>query len=189
MVHKLDLPLLLQLEEVHKSSSGGGDPSRSVSNHPHEEGTGAKFAPTKPDWMPGPPPPPPSSSSTTNISGAPLHQDKPKSVSFKPNELFPPGAVPPGVQLPPGPPPPMMRHPPFPDMGMGAQRSAPPTAPAAAPVRPSYVQKTSSIIEAKPQMRNLKSISTRFVPTNVKLRKQTGRGRFRWIGPLRSIKY
>eukprot|EP00095_Tigriopus_kingsejongensis_P012680 maker-scaffold22_size673200-snap-gene-3.25 protein:Tk12680 transcript:maker-scaffold22_size673200-snap-gene-3.25-mRNA-1 annotation:"ww domain-binding protein 11" len=138
-----------KLEEVHKSSQGAlghnEPPVRALASmeEPPMRMPPPPAAHLKPDWM-----------------------DKPKSVSFKPNELFPPGAVPPGVQLPPGPPPPMMRHP-FPDMGMGGPPSRPVIPP---PVRNTYVQKTSSIIEAKPQMRNLKSISTRFIPTNVKLR-------------------
>ena len=39
-----------------------------------------------------------------------------------------------------------------------------------------------SVIQAKPQMRNLKSDITRFVPTNVKIRREGGSGKKRQSG-------
>ena len=105
-----------------------------------------------------------------------------------------PGIPPPSVRLPPGPPPLRNQLPPGPPPGrppfIPSQRPARPpgmprlpralnphqsvvsagpqlNAPGAAPVKS---VKTGSVIEAKPQMRNLLSDVTRFVPTNVKVK-------------------
>merc|ERR1712173_447380 len=109
-----------------------------------------------------------------------------------------PGIPPPGVRLPPGPPP---GRPPF--MGvrpLGAGPGAPvqprPRAHMPRPLNPQVssvvsagpqisagpsssakpVVKTGSVIEAKPQMRNLLSDVTRFVPTNVKVKRDEKTG-------------
>lgn len=106
-----------------------------------------------------------------------------------------PGMAPPGVRLPPGPPPGRPQLPPGPPPGRppfmvgqrppgGHQRPRPhmprplnPQVVSAGPqlnAGPSNVSKsvkTGSVIEAKPQMRNLMSDVTRFVPTNVKVKR------------------
>jgi len=105
-----------------------------------------------------------------------------------------PGMPPPGVRLPPGPPPGRPQLPPGPPpgrppfMGPGGprprhggphmQRGGPnPQVVSAGPqlnagqAAPPKIVKTGSVIEAKPQMRNLLSDVTRFVPTNVKVKR------------------
>ena len=72
-----------------------------------------------------------------------------------------PGVAPAGVRPPPGPPP-AMRPPIGPPAGIAAAASVHRAEP--------QVNK-ATVIEAKPQMRNLKSDITRFVPTNVKVRR------------------
>ncbi len=106
-----------------------------------------------------------------------------------------PGMPPPGVRLPPGPPPGRPQLPPGPPPGrppfMGGPggprpRGGPPhmrggpnpqvvsAGPQLNPGQaggPPKIVKTGSVIEAKPQMRNLLSDVTRFVPTNVKVKR------------------
>ncbi len=110
-----------------------------------------------------------------------------------------PGMAPSSVRLPPGPPPGRPPVPPGPPPGrppMAGGPRMPPGPPPGAPSRqvggvvsaapqlnkdskdPSSASVSSSsvsasgVIEAKPQMRNLKSDITRFVPTNVKIRRE-----------------
>ena len=115
-----------------------------------------------------------------------------------------PGMPPPGVRLPPGPPPGRPTLPPGPPPGRppfmgGPQRPGNPQgqrprAHMPRPLNPQVVSagpqltgsgstasaskpiKTGSVIEAKPQMRNLLSDVTRFVPTNVKVRRDGAAG-------------
>ena len=106
-----------------------------------------------------------------------------------------PGMPPPGVRLPPGPPPGRPQLPPGPPPGrppfMGGPQRPPggprprggphmrgpnPQVVSAGPQlnagqAPPKIVKTGSVIEAKPQMRNLLSDVTRFVPTNVKVKR------------------
>lgn len=121
-----------------------------------------------------------------------------------PGVRLPPGPPPGRPQLPPGPPP---GRPPF--MGAGGPRpgglrprhphmprplnpqvvSAGPQLNAAG--GPSKSVKTGSVIEAKPQMRNLLSDVTRFVPTNVKIKRGAEGGlqqnKARQADPMREV--
>ena len=99
-----------------------------------------------------------------------------------------PGIAPPGVRLPPGPPPGRpagMRMPPGPPPGvppprMGGPRMGmrPPGVGGVVSAGPQLFSKDNAkkptVIQAKPQMRNLMSDVTRFVPTNVKVRREDG---------------
>jgi WW domain-binding protein 11 len=130
-----------------------------------------------------------------------------------------PGMPPPGVRLPPGPPPGRPQLPPGPPPGrppfMGQQR--PPMRPGMRPHMPrplnppqsvvsagpqlnapsssgastsSKSVKTGSVIEAKPQMRNLLSDVTRFVPTNVKVKREgqgLAQGKRKQLDPMREV--
>ncbi len=105
-----------------------------------------------------------------------------------------PGMAPSSVRLPPGPPPGRPPAPPGPPPGrppMGMMAAAVAAAAAAQSSRaaqggvvsaaPQLLKEGKStagqsVIEAKPQMRNLKSDITRFVPTNVKIKRDVGPG-------------
>lgn len=117
-----------------------------------------------------------------------------------PSEYAPPlrpGVAPPGVRPPPGPPPgrppmrppafmprpgvapPGVRPPPGPPPGIrpGGRMPAPPMqAPGILSARPQLTQspavKTGKVIEGAPVLRNLKSDVTRFVPTNLRVRRE-----------------
>lgn len=121
-----------------------------------------------------------------------------------PSEYAPPirpGVAPPGVRPPPGPPPgrppvrppgafvpsrpgqapPGVRPPPGPPPGTrpGGRMPAPPMqAPGIVSARPQLNQspqvKTGKVIEGAPVLRNLKSDVTRFVPTNLRVRRDDG---------------
>ena len=99
----------------------------------------------------------------------------PASVRLPPGP--PPGRPPlamPGQRMPPGPPPGMPGMPRLP--GAGVVSAAPQINKGKAAESPSPSASTvpagQSVIQAKPQMRNLKSDITRFVPTNVKIRRE-----------------
>lgn len=118
---------------------------------------------------------------------------------------------PPGVRLPPGPPPGRPQLPPGPPPGrppfMGGPRSAgarPRHPHMPRPLNPQVVSagpqlnagppktvKTGSVIEAKPQMRNLLSDVTRFVPTNVKIKRGAEGGlqqnKAKQVDPMREV--
>jgi len=82
----------------------------------------------------------------------------------------PPGVAPPGVRLPPGPPP-----------GVPPRGVVRPSLPrplgvvSAKPQLNKMEVKTDKVIEGAPVMRNLKSDVTRFVPTNLRVKRDDGR--------------
>jgi len=159
-----------ELEEVHRQAEK--ERMRTLEQQPPPPGLG----PPPPGMLPPRPPPPP---------GMPMYRPAPPPLR--------PGIAPPGVRLPPGPPPgrPPTGPPPGVRLPPGPPPGVPPTGrPRMPSVRPQSVvsagpqlfsankdkAKQATVIQAKPQMRNLMSDVTRFVPTHVKRRGEGGEG-------------
>ena len=190
-----------EMEEVHRQTQAEKERemqnrlSRIEQNQPQPPGVG-EGPPAGPPKPPGPP------------QGAPSGMMPPTTrppMMYRPSLPFRPGVAPPGVRLPPGPPPgrPVMpqgvRMPPGPPPGVPPPRMGMARGPHRPPgpghqgaggvlsAGPQLIQKDqgkknigSTVITAKPQMRNLASDVTRFVPTNVKVKRDADS---RPIGP------
>lgn len=87
----------------------------------------------------------------------------------RPSAPIRPGVAPPGVRLPPGPPPGV------PPRGARPNVPRPLGVVSAKPQLNKMEVKTDKVIEGAPVMRNLKSDVTRFVPTNLRVKREDGR--------------
>jgi len=96
-----------------------------------------------------------------------------------------PGVPPPGIRPPPGPPPgrpptslrpgqapPGVRPPPGPPPGRSPRPPSMPRPLGVVSAKPQLTAKTDSVIASAPVMRNLRSDVTRFVPTNLRVKRQ-----------------
>jgi len=198
-----------EMEEVHKQTQveKQADLSRRLARldgdgegeQPDGEAAAAG-APAIPGPPPGAPPGlPPAARQILGAGNAPAHllQPPPTAALMRPPTHMPlfrpappplrPGMAPVGVRLPPGPPPGRPPAPPGPPPGMpphlrlaGGVLSAGPQINKDQPASASGASMPGqSVIEAKPQMRQLKTEITRFVPTNVKIRREGQGGKKR----------
>ena len=189
-----------EMEEVHRQTQA--EKEAELQNRLAKFDDGGSRLPMQP---PGPPPHP-HPNATHPLVGQALHPPSATRpvINFRPAPPpLRPGMAPASVRLPPGPPPGRPSAPPGPPPGRpplrhpGLPGMHPPPPPPRAALRPPVgaggvvsagpqINKESSsssstagmsVIEAKPQMRNLKSDITRFVPTNVKVKRDAGGGK------------
>jgi len=182
-----------EMEEVHRTREAekaadlqarlarieGDQPAPPGMEMPGEQVDSSYLLPAPPGAPPGPPPgAPPMLYRTHNLGAPPLRPGVPPPgvrpppgpppgrPPVRPSAPVRPGQAPPGVRLPPGPPPGV------PPRGARPNMPRPLGVVSAKPQLNKMEIKTGKVIEGAPVMRNLRSDVTRFVPTNLRVKRE-----------------